>query len=698
PRNPTFESAETFWHFAKIAKYDQAIAEGEKLLASNPAAPEMLAAFEAVARERGDDLFDTLLRWGGNEKLKDISQKLVGKLKEGQTGRITDRGFILEQVKRANVNSRGFENALNNLRQSGEIAAAVILSDVLRDENAANLHVTGRALLTRLGRLSLNPAVASLESKQSTFLIRVIGALGDMGYGDAAPYIARLHASTDPGTQPIKAAAAQALAQLGVLEPSSAKPAQMFHDLAERFYYSSSSITFDTRYPDANVWSWADDKGLIPKVVPNQIFNEIMSKRAAEYALKIEPGRADTVSLWLAANNRREADLPEGKTDTTHDGPDAHFYNVALGTQYCNNVLARALKDRTPAVALKIVKSLQEIAGQSNMLSTIKGGDEPIIRAMQFPERAVRYEAAIALGSALPQAPFAGQEMVVPTLAEAISISGKPNVVIVAADLNAANTMKEAVKEAARVETANDPDTATAAAGRLANVDVLIIDSRNNKDTDAVLGGPRVRNVARVIVVETKASPYVAEEFSNDLITTVVAGTAAPAADALNAAVAKARTKSGAAAMDDKLAEGYAQRAAALLERLAVSRGQILDIGAAQTTLTRALEDTRVEVAKSAAGVLATINNKDAQTALAIKAADEKTADDLKAPMFKALAKSAKFYGNLLDASVVEQVQKVVETHGNLAVRSAAGEAQGALNLSPERAKNLIIQQSPVGK
>ncbi|MEZ0263852.1 MAG: hypothetical protein ACAI43_03925 [Phycisphaerae bacterium] len=213
-----------------------------------------------------------------------------------------------------------------------------------------------------------------------------------------------------------------------------------------------------------------------------------------------------------------------------------------------------------------------------------------------------------------------------------------------------------------------------------------------------MLGGPRVRNVARVIVVETKASPYVAEEFSNDLITTVVAGTAAPAADALNAAVAKARTKSGAAAMDDKLAEGYAQRAAALLERLAVSRGQILDIGAAQTTLTRALEDTRVEVAKSAAGVLATINNKDAQTALAIKAADEKTADDLKAPMFKALAKSAKFYGNLLDASVVEQVQKVVETHGNLAVRSAAGEAQGALNLSPERAKNLIIQQSPVGK
>jgi len=698
PRNATFDSAETFWHFAKIAKYDQAIAEGEKLLAANPATPEMLAAFEAVARERGDDLFETLLRWGSNEKLKDISQKIVSKLKEGQTSRVTDRAWILDQVKRANVNSRGFENALSNLRESGEIAAAVIISDVLRDENSANLHVTGRALLTRLGRISLSPAVSALDSKQGPFLVRMVGTLGDMGYGDAAPYIARLYASADPAHQSVKVAAAQALVQLGYVDPAAAKPAEMFHELGERFYYSSSSITFDNRYPEANVWYWTDDKGLIPKMVPNAIFNELMAMRAAEYALKIEPGRGDTVSLWLAATNRREAELPEGKADTTHEGPDAHFYNVALGAQYCNNVLARALKDRTPAVALKVVKSMQEIAGQSNVLSQIKGGDEPIIRAMQFPDRTVRFEAAIALAAALPQAPFAGQELVVPTLAEAISASSKPNLVLVSADINAANALKESMKDTGQIETGSDGSSATAAASRLSHVDVIIVDSRNNKETDAVLEGPRVRGVAKIVIVENNASPYVSAEYSNDLINTVVAGTGPATPDALNAAIAKARTRAGAAVMDEKLAEGYAQRASALLERLAISRGQILDIAAAQTTLTRALDDSRVEVAKSAAMVLATINNKDAQTALAMKATDEKSADDIKMPMFKALAKSAKFYGNLLDASVVEQVQKVTETHGNLQVRSAAAEAQGALNLSPERAKNLITLQSQIAK
>jgi len=170
------------------------------------------------------------------------------------------------------------------------------------------------------------------------------------------------------------------------------------------------------------------------------------------------------------------------------------------------------------------------------------------------------------------------------------------------------------------------------------------------------------------------------------------------APDVLTTAISKARTRAGAAVLDDKLAEGYAQRASALLERLAISRGQVLDIATAQTTLTRALDDSRVEVAKSAAMVLATINNKDGQTALAMKACDEKTGDDIKMAMFKALAKSAKFYGNLLDANVVEQVQKVTETHGNLQVRSSAAEAQGALNLSPERAKNLITLQSQIAK
>ena len=57
----------------------------------------------------------------------------------------------------------------------------------------------------------LNPLVAVLESKDHGTLILVMGVLADIGYPDAAPYIARIAASKDPGMEEVKAAANRAL-------------------------------------------------------------------------------------------------------------------------------------------------------------------------------------------------------------------------------------------------------------------------------------------------------------------------------------------------------------------------------------------------------------------------------------------------------------------------------------------------------
>jgi len=164
------------------------------------------------------------------------------------------------------------------------------------------------------------------------------------------------------------------------------------------------------------------------------------------------------------------------------------------------------------------------------------------------------------------------------------------------------------------------------------------------------------------------------------------------------AAINKARTRAGSAAVDDKMAESYAQRAAALLEKLAISRSQAVDVSVAANPLMRALEDPRPQIAVSSANVLAMINSKEAQGAIAAKSLDDKANDELKIATFKALAKSAKFWGNQLDGNTTDALQKVVETNQNLQVRAAAAEAQGALNLPADRAKNLITQQSQVGK
>src|SRR5436190_698644 len=270
------------------------------------------------------------------DPMKDVTQKLVTKLKEGEFSYNINREWIKKNVEQLEVNERAFEIGLGNLRQSGEFAVPLMV-DYLRDVNLKKFHSSTRRGLVRLGRVALNPLVAVLESKDPATQIAICGVLGDIGYDAAAPYMARLVASTDTNQQ-VKDAASSALSRLGI-DARSAKPADLFYDLAEKFYYRNASIQADPRFPDAHIWYWDDAKGLTNKDVPPQIFTDRMSMRCAEYSLKLDPSRADTISLWLAANNKREADLPEGKTDASHEGPDAHYYNVALGPNYLNPVL-----------------------------------------------------------------------------------------------------------------------------------------------------------------------------------------------------------------------------------------------------------------------------------------------------------------------------------------------------------------------
>ena len=61
---------------------------------------------------------------------------------------------------------------------------------------------------------------------------------------------------------------------------------------------------------------------------------------------------------------------------------------------------------------------------------------------------------------------------------------------------------------------------------------------------------------------------------------------------------------------------------------LAISRGQVLDLIAAQPAVLAALDDARPEIAKAASGVLAVLGSRESQTALATKAIDEKTAEE----------------------------------------------------------------------
>ena len=687
-------AVENFWHYGKIGRYELAAAEADKIAAADVPPVAVLQAFEEVSQARRDNLDQWMIRFAGIEPMRDSVAKVQEKLNAGHIARRSDPKYIRENIERLGVNERAYALGVGRLRQSGELAVPFMI-EYLRSPEKAEFHNGIRRALRDLGRPAVNPLTAATEMKDWDTLLVVVGALGDLGYDDAAPFLARLvESSESPAT--VREASKQAMAKLN----ATGAPAELFLNLGEKLYYDRSAIAADSKAPAGFVWYWSNERGLYKSDVPTPIFNELMSMRASEYALKLGGGQDAALSLWLAANYQREVQLPEGAVDPTRqeNQPDAHYYGVSSGAQYLNAALARMLRDNNAAGALRVIKSLQEIAGQSNFTTqAVTGSGAPLVDALTFPDRRVRFEAAMALAQALPQQPFEGGERVVPLLAEAIGQTGVPSALLLMPSQDEVNSLIEGMGRDVTAAGGASAEAAIAAGQSMNAVDVIVV----SEDVGAgeieklfalAAQNPKLAGSARLVLTKTTASPYEVQKATDALLSTAQVTDAA----GLKESLASAREKAGALPMDPEIATSYATRAAELLQRLAISRGQVMDVAVARASLLRSLGDERPEIVKLVGQTLALVDAPDAQAGVLDKALADDVADDVKVSLFRSVATSAKFFGNQLDAARTEALAKVVAEAENLDVRSAAAEAHGALNLPADQAKKLIVEQMRV--
>jgi hypothetical protein len=695
------QKVDDFWHYGEIGRYDLQAAIGTKIIAEGSANPEeLLKIFEQVSVQhfnlpgRQTDLDGELLRWeSADPQMKPVATQLIDLMNKGRFARRQNQQYIADNVKRLSQGERAYMLAMQQLRNSGELAVPQMITILISNspEDLAQHDVMRRALV-ELGRDALNPLLAATEmSPKETGLTTICGVLGEIGYPVAAPYLVALVHNPDASAQ-VKDAATVALHRLNA--SADANPGDLFYGLAEKFYYGTASVQPDPRSPVAFLWIWSE--GLQSKAVPPQIFGDIMAMRSTEHALHWNTSIPDqSIALWLASNMRRSIDLPQGGTDPTRlpEEPQPHYFNVAEGAKYLNIVLDRTLKDNTPqspAVALATIKSLQDIVGQSNLFSG--GHGQPLVEAMRYPDRQVRFEAAFALAAALPQQPFQGQARVVPLLAEAVSQSGTPGVLIVAPQ----DERTKLIADLKGYLTAGGADPATALADSMTipAVDVILMsEDLGNAQIDRVIDlasqSPRFERAAKLIIVHSLASPWARMSITDPTISY----TQATAGPSLAAAVEAARKKAGGLPMDEKLAADFSLRAANLMAKLAISRGQVLDLLAAETTLIAGLGDKRPAVAQAVAEAVGLLNSQQAQSGLADRANDVNTAPEIRPSLYKGLATSARFFGNRLSADQIAQLQQVVINEKNLDVRSAAADARGALNLPASDTQGLILQR-----
>lgn len=702
--------ADTFWHYGKIARYDLAVDAGGKILASGADANAILVAFENVVARHNDAIDIWMLRWRSLplsdatdrvsvQAMREVASKLNDIINEGYATRRNDPNYIRQTIIEMSTSSRAYDDNMPRLAESGEVAVKIII-DFLRDPQQVGYYATCRRALRDLGRKALNPLLAATEMKDYNTLVDVISALGDIGYEVSIPYLARL--AEDPDVpEAIHIASRKALSNIGVARDATLHPSRLFYGLAEKFYYGKSDIE-PAGDKISDIWYWTSDLGLTRMLVPTPIFDDLLAMRAAEYAMKLDASNGSAVSLWLDANTKREADLPPGSVDLTHKGdPDANYYNVSAGANFLNEALARATRDRNAAVALKLCESLRNITGQANL-----GGDAvtPLMQALYFPNRQVRYAAAFALAQSLPAKPFAGADRVVPLLVEAVNQTNKPGIVVVAPasgspDSLTAADLRDAVQSLGySVVAASSPTDAADAAITLPTIELIIIseDSDVRKMIDLEQNIARLQGASMLVLTHTVDSPYAVASATDLLMNAAVMPAKASLKDELKIDIDAARQHSGTAVMSEEDAARYSLEAAGLLEKLAITRGHALDVSVAEAGLLTALSDSRPEIAKAAGKVLGTLRSTSAQNGLAMKANNESTPTEVRVSLYQSVAESAKFIGNHLGAGQIAELETVVSTNTDSGIRDAAAKARGALNLPADQARTLILKQSRV--
>ncbi|MFC1633852.1 HEAT repeat domain-containing protein [Planctomycetota bacterium] len=404
-----------FLHYTKIGRFDMAKGHAQALLDSNP---DPVALLELSGKNpQGYQILVRVNERAPDAQMAELSGKILALIERGRFIQRTAPKIIAEEVRRLSSTDRGWFIAVDRLRNAGEYAVPFMLDAMADGSRDAELPYIVRAL-PQIGKDGIRPLAAALQTSNVSLKAQIVTALGKISYPQSLPYLKYVIENDD-------SAELREMAQSSIrqINPAmlSAPAAQLFYDLAEQYYYHAESLQplHDANF--ANVWFLnADEQKLAREEVTKEYFNELMAMRTCEWALKADAGFGPAIGLWLAAFFKAESTGIEQMPDYFGEGhADALVYATTAGVEYLHQALARAVKDRNAYVALGVIEALATTAGEESLMYQI-GPAQPVLQALSFNDRKVRYSAAIAIGAAGPKESFNEARLVTSNLAEAL--------------------------------------------------------------------------------------------------------------------------------------------------------------------------------------------------------------------------------------------------------------------------------------
>ncbi|MFG0250837.1 MAG: hypothetical protein ACF8OB_18270 [Phycisphaeraceae bacterium JB051] len=686
---------EDFNHYVLIARPDLAEDLGKQLLKAN--SDKLL---DAVEQSTYQDFEKTLFRAQKNQELKDTAGKLEEKLQRALIQRSRDPKRIAADIQKLGEGMRAQVNAVERLRAAGQFAAPQLLA-TLRDESKARLHPHVIGAMVGIGRPMVYPlsiALANLEPIQQGQIARV---LSEIGYPRSLPYIKQVieDQKTDAATREMcQAAYAHLASRAGVTEGVNA--AELYMTLAQNHYNAAVNRDVLPGYLPTDeagiIWTFDRRAGLLPISVPGPVFGYILSMRASQRALSLNEHLSPALSLWLMANLSRENFMPDKASDKSYpkDWHPADYYLKVAGPLRQHDVLYRALQDRDYVLALDAIAALRLTAGTDALVNR-QGTIQPLITALSYPDRRVRFNAALTMANARPNAPYNGSYRIVPVLCEAVRQSETRTAVVLSPDLDRANQLAGILRDQLKFEVAAGQtiEDVTDAIAAGPGVDLIVTSADSTVTMD--LHHARSSNYKLV------AAPMIALADNNAILAqmnqvfegnmTVYPVLATQSADALKPAIDSAIKQFAGQPIGKDEALAFAMDALNMLWEITIGHGQVYQATEAQPTLIEALGDNRHRVVMRSAEILALFNEINAQQAICNAAMNAKLPGKVRISLIDSLALSATHHGNLLTDTQIAKLLKIVNTaKGDMA--QAAARAHGALTLPASHVVEMITK------
>jgi hypothetical protein len=248
-----------FLHYTVIGNLDLAKGYAKTLLDSNPDPQELLAL--SKENPQGYQILISAKENAYDAELADLSGKIFAIIEQGRFIRRSTPAIIAEEVRRLTSTDRGWFIAVKRLRDAGEYAIPFMLDALADSSREAEMPNIVRAF-PKIGRGAIRPLATAMQTDNVAVKAEIITALGAIAYPQAQPYLKYVIEKDESMRLRTKAQSSLRKIDPDALNISAA---QLFYDLAEKYYYHAQSLAPVEDVDFANVWFWDADSGKLAR-------------------------------------------------------------------------------------------------------------------------------------------------------------------------------------------------------------------------------------------------------------------------------------------------------------------------------------------------------------------------------------------------------------------------------------------------